>query len=93
MRKRTVRAPKPVLAMAAPPSEHPVVSIDRLRDGTLTWSVRVPGASLPKAVDRAIAEAKRLQAELDHWQAARDAARQRKLTAALTQAQSMEKPA
>jgi hypothetical protein len=60
--------------MAAPPAEHPVVSIDRLRDGTLTWSVRVPGASLPRAVDRAIQEAKRLQLELDRWQAQRESA-------------------
>jgi hypothetical protein len=64
--------------MAAPPAEHPVVSIDRLRDGTLTWSVRVPGASLPRAVDRAIQEAKRLQAELDAWQAQRESAQAKK---------------
>lgn len=64
------RVPKAMLAMAAPPAEHPVVTIDRLKGGELTWSIRVPGASLPRAVDRAVAEAKRLAAELAKWQAA-----------------------
>lgn len=72
MTKRRVRVPKPVLAMAAPAPEHPVVSIEKLKGGELNWSIRVPGTSLPRAIDRAVTEAKRLAAELAKWQAAEE---------------------
>lgn len=66
-RPKRKRVPKPVLAMAAPAPEHPVVSIEKLKGGELNWSIRVPATSLPRAIDRAVAEAKRLAALLDTW--------------------------
>jgi hypothetical protein len=82
---RTKRIPKPVLAMAAPPLEHPVVSIDRLKGGEMVWSLRVPAKSLPMAINRAVTEAKRLAGMLDDWKAEQDQARADRVAAALSQ--------
>lgn len=80
---RVKRIPKPVLAMAAPPSETPVVTIDRLKGGEMNWSVRVPARSLPMAVNRAVAEARRLDALLAGWRKEQEAEKSTALAAAL----------
>jgi hypothetical protein len=59
-RPRMKRIPRPILAMAAPPPDHPVVSIDRLKGGEINWSLRIPGASAAAAITKAMGEAKRL---------------------------------
>lgn len=79
---RRPRVSKPVLAMAAPPLEHPVVTIEKLKGGELNYSLRVPGKSLPLAVNRAVAEFQRLTAELEIWQAARRQASTQKVPTA-----------
>jgi len=80
---RTKRIPKPILAMASPATEHPVVSIDRLKGGEMVWSLRVPAKSLPHAINRAVAEAKRLAGLLDAWQAEKKREQDDQLAAAL----------
>lgn len=79
------RVPRPIIAMAAPAADRPQVTIDRLKGGELVWSLRVPGATLPRAIQRAVAQAQALQAQLDDWQAAL-AAKKADMTSKLTEA-------
>ena len=52
--------PRPILAMANPPNDRPMVTIDRLKGGEISWVLRMPASSIGAAITRALEEAQRL---------------------------------
>jgi hypothetical protein len=46
--------------MAAPPSDTPTVTIDRLKGGEINWSLKTPAPSVGAAITRALEQAQRL---------------------------------
>jgi hypothetical protein len=57
---RSGPTPRPILAMATPPNDRPMVTIDRLKGGEINWSLKTPASSVGVAITRALDEAKKL---------------------------------
>jgi hypothetical protein len=59
------RIPRPIIALAAPSADQPVVNIVKRATGAIDWDVKAPAPSLEKAGQRAVASAEWLILECD----------------------------
>lgn len=79
------RVNKPILALASPSSDRPEATIEKLKDGSLNWKVRVPASSIKQARLRAVAEARLLMADVAKLEEEWTTARAGRLAAKLTE--------
>ena len=75
------RVPRPIIAMAAQSPDQPVTSIDRLKGGEINWSIKAPGPTMDRSIDRAIEGAKRLILECARLEALQATLRQERAAA------------
>lgn len=60
----TKRVPRPIIALAAPSTMQPQITIKReLKGGEIGWNLTVPASTIERSLERAVATARRLVIE------------------------------
>jgi len=58
------RVPRPIVALAAPSTMQPQITIKReLKGGEIGWNLTVPASTIERSLERAVATARRLVME------------------------------